>query len=155
MYHTHRSVASVIATAIGAEAKCAQGGNQLWEDRWGRVLDWIEKQHLPSGSGIDSGTRIDRARTTPDKVVLVTSFHHMNEHGMYDGWTDHVIFCRPAFDGITVSIGGRDRNGIKDYLHEVFWDALSAPCQRYNDTEHHWEYGWYFQDKWVAHNPWE
>lgn len=80
---------------------------------------------LPSGSGIDRGTIIDRERSRPDRIVLVCSFHHMNEHGYYDGWTDHEVIVRPSLAwGFTLRVTGRDRNGIKDYLHDVYMHAL-------------------------------
>jgi hypothetical protein len=52
----------------------------------------------------------------------------MNEHGMYDGWTRHAITIRPTFDGIDVRIGGRDRNGIKEYLADVYREWAHAEC---------------------------
>lgn len=79
---------------------------------------------LPSGSGLDRGTKIDLDRSRADRIVLIAPFHHMNEHGHYDGWTDHVIIVRPAFGGIQVDVRGRNRNGIKDYLAEVYHHAL-------------------------------
>lgn len=84
----------------------------------------------PSGSGIDSGTRLDRARSKPDRLVFVTAFHHMNDCGVYDGWTHHDVIVTPslAYD-FTVRVTGRDRNGIKDYLADVFqfWLGRSQP----------------------------
>lgn len=44
----------------------------------------------------------------------------MNDAGMYDGWTEHVITILPSFSGITISVSGSNRNDIKDYLAETF-----------------------------------
>ena len=50
----------------------------------------------------------------------------MNENGMYDGWTEHKIVITPdLLHGFNLSIGGRNRNEIKDYLHEVYSAALA------------------------------
>jgi hypothetical protein len=58
--------------------------------------------------------------------VFKTSFHHMNTHGYYDGWTDHIVTVRPdMMSGIRISITGKDRNQIKDYIHEVFYNWLT------------------------------
>ncbi len=78
---------------------------------------------LPSGSGIDRGTKLVSASAS--KIVLECSFHHMDEHGFYDGWTEHRITVRPTFSGLDVTISGRNRNDIKEYLHEVYSCALS------------------------------
>jgi hypothetical protein len=89
-------------------------------------LDRICAVYLPSGSGIDSGTQIDIAKSGADKLVFNTSFHHMDEWGSYDGWTDHVVTVKPSLAlYFTVSVSGRDRNDIKDYLAEVFHVALA------------------------------
>lgn len=88
---------------------------------------------LPSGSGIDSGTKLVSASDT--KIVLECSFHHMNDSGYYDGWTEHRITIRPTFDGMDVSISGRNRNDIKEYLHEVYSLALSERIVETIDPE--------------------
>lgn len=86
----------------------------------------IETNHLPSGSGIDNGTTICRESSTPDKVVLFTSYHHMNEGGYYDGWTQHKITVTPAFDRFHIKVGGKNRNDIKDHLWDTFFFSLDA-----------------------------
>lgn len=51
----------------------------------------------------------------------------MNENGFYDGWTEHTITVRADLaHGFKISISGRNRNEIKDYLHEVFSDCLET-----------------------------
>ncbi len=79
--------------------------------------------YLPSGSGFDNGTEIDE-RSTPSRLVLLTSFHHMDENGNYDGWTSHTVTVTPTFAGLDVRVSGRDRNNIKDYIADVFRAAL-------------------------------
>ncbi len=109
-----------IAQAMTARENCRKSGNTEWAQTWTARIDTIEAS-LPSGAGIDCGTTIDRERSKPDCIVLCASFHHMDEHGGYDGWTEHEIRLRPSFVyGVDVSVSGRDRNGIKDYLAEVY-----------------------------------
>jgi hypothetical protein len=73
----------------------------------------------PSGSGFDNGTQIDRDRS--DVLIFSTSFHHMDEAGGYDGWTEHTVRVKPSLAwGFDLTVSGRDRNGIKDYIADVF-----------------------------------
>jgi len=84
--------------------------------------DNIEKlqNFLPSGSGIDSGCKIDIENSGNKKVIITFSFHHLNENGYYDGWTDHKLTAIPTFNGIELKISGKDKNQVKDYLYELF-----------------------------------
>ena len=96
-------------------------------------LDWLEKEYLPSGSGFDAGTKIDREASGKNKIVLTTSFHHMNDAGYYDGWTEHKIIIRPDLEfGFTFTISGRDKRGIKDYIGDIFQNALSMEINHYS-----------------------
>ena len=110
----------LIASTVDAMTRCTDE----WKQKHNETLTTLE-DYLPSGSGIDSGTEIDRERSTGEKIVLYTEYHHMNETGMYDGWTDHTITVRPSLiHRIRLTISGRDRNEIKDYLHDVYYWAL-------------------------------
>lgn len=113
----------VIARAAQARKNCIKSSNEVWKIKWTEKLNEIEKL-LPSGSGIDTDTKIDLDKTTSEKIVLKVSYHHMGEDGGYDGWTDHELIITPSFDGFNIRITGRNRNEIKDYLHELFSDAL-------------------------------
>ncbi len=110
-----------IATALTARANCAEpNGSAEWYQRWEERLDSYDKL-LPSGAGFDAGSRIDRDRSDDTKFVIETSFHHMDEHGGYDGWTEHRISVKPnLLHDIVLTIDGRDRNDIKDYMAETF-----------------------------------
>jgi hypothetical protein len=55
----------------------------------------------------------------------------MNEGGMYDAWTEHTIRVRPSLSsGFTLTISGRDRNEIKEYLHELILASASERITR-------------------------
>lgn len=90
---------------------------------------------LPSGSGIDCGTKISLSDSKPGRLVLYVGFHHMDEHGSYDGWTYHQVIVTPCFGGIEVRVTGRNRNGIKAYLAEIYHHALT------NEVETRYENG--------------
>lgn len=113
-----------IASAIQARINCDKSGNLEWHGRWSDKLDALE-QELPSGAGFDAGSKILFDKCKPDRLVFSTSFHHMHESGMYDGWTEHEVWVTPAFVGkLEVVVKGRDRNGIKEYISDVFYAAL-------------------------------
>ena len=95
-------------------------------DNWSDLLDKLEKECLPSGSGFDAGTTIDRELSSPQKIVFHTSFHHMSEHGYYIKWTEHKVVVTPCFDGFDVVVKGRNYRDIKDYIEESFDYALNA-----------------------------
>lgn len=83
-------------------------------------IETLVKNFMPSGSGFDNGTWLDFDRSTPSKLVFITSFHHMNDAGMYDGWTEHNVTLVAAFDGMEMKVSGRNRNDIKDYIADCF-----------------------------------
>jgi hypothetical protein len=96
-----------------------------WQDRADDELANAMNQS-PSGSGIDNGTILDDT-SKPDKLVFSFGFHHMNEAGYYDGWTEHKAIVTPSLcDSFNLRITGRDRNQIKDYLYDVFSQWLEA-----------------------------
>ncbi len=67
-----------------------------------------------------------------------TAFHHMDENGCYDGWTEHTVTVTPSLiHEFTVKVSGRDRNEIKSYIAETFQHALSVvlePAQPISQT---------------------
>lgn len=113
-----------IANTIQARANCEASKNTEWFDKHSERLRQLTGL-LPSGSGIDSGTHLDLNRSHAEKLVLETSFHHLDEHGFYDGWTFHTVTVTPSFQGINIRISGRNRNMIKDYLYDTFHYALT------------------------------
>lgn len=96
-----------------------------WIAKHSDAIRSLIAQHMPSGSGFDNGTQIDFDSCHADRLVFTTSFHHMNDVGYYDGWTDHTITVTPSFiGGFNLRISGRNRNDIKEYIHQAFNGAL-------------------------------
>lgn len=120
----------LLAQIIQAYHRCIGTQNDEWAAKHRERLETLVHEHMPSGAGIDREVKLNLKESTEEKLVFYTSYHHMNEVGMYDGWTDHVIRVRPSLCyGIVLSISGRDRNDIKDYLHEVFHEALTKEIE--------------------------
>jgi hypothetical protein len=115
--------------------------HQEWFDRHEDTIERIVRDFLPHGSGVDNGVKFDFDHSTGEKLVLHTSFHHMDENGFYDGWTDHTVTVRPSLRfGFDLSVSGRNRNEIKDYLADcfsgdlgltVYWDTASERYVRH------------------------
>ncbi len=122
-----RYLYSESASLIQARLNCIASGNSDWKVRHEERIIGIVKNQLPSGSGIDSGTKLDLDKSHADKIVLHTAFHHMDEGGGYDGWTEHTITITPSLSGsFHLRISGRDRNSIKEYLADTYHYALMA-----------------------------
>jgi hypothetical protein len=124
----------LLAGAIGAYHRCKASGNTEWLNKHADAVERMCKDVLPSGSGIDSGCTIDLDECTEEKIVIHASFHHMNDGGMYDGWTEHTITARPSFIGqVDLTITGRNRNDIKDCLSETFHHVLTEQIEESYD----------------------
>lgn len=130
----------LIASTVDARHRCQETDNTEWYLRHSDTLQLIEREILPSGSGLDSGTKIDVDRSTRNRIVLWTAYHHMDEAGGYDGWTEHTITIRPdLLSGFTLTITGPNRNDIKEYLYQTFEAVLSADVIHAYDPTHEQE----------------
>jgi len=113
----------LIARAGDALRYATNSGNEEWRQVWEELLEQCEEL-LPSGSGFDAGTSIVEASSS--KIVLRTSYHHMSD-GYYDGWTDHTVTVIPNLvNGFDLKISGRNRNDVKEYIADVFYDVLRS-----------------------------
>lgn len=118
-----------LASRIVAAENCRASGNLDWQRKHEDAIARLAKEYLPSGSGFDSGSTID-ADSRAECIVIRTAYHHMHDSGMYDGWTEHTVRVRPSLlHDFCISISGRDRNGIKEYMRDVFADALHRIVQ--------------------------
>jgi hypothetical protein len=119
-----------IAQSFQAWQNCRppHDNNTLWEERHHTKILSLVNQYLPSGSGFDNGTKFDFDLSKSERLVFQTAFHFMNENGYYDGWEDYIIHVTPSLTSqIELRIIGKNRNDIKDYIHEVFYFALTEP----------------------------
>ena len=121
------TLAQEISRKISAIDNCIASNNTEWNLKHRQSLQALCLERLPSGSGFDSGTRINTDLSTPEKLVFNTSYHHMNDSGYYDGWTDHTVTVKASLAfGIDIAIYGQNRNDIKNYMHDLFRDALTT-----------------------------
>jgi hypothetical protein len=117
-----------ISWRIEARHNCQRANpvNTEWLARHTAEIDDLVREYLPSGSGLDNATMIDLDTSTANRIVLLADYHHMNDAGMYSGWTSHCIIVQPAFvHDVTVTVTGPNRNGVKDHIHELYAHALT------------------------------
>jgi hypothetical protein len=102
-----------------AQTTMHQEARERFEEKINAIM-----QTAPSGSGFDNGTTLESV--DDHKMVFSTGFHHMDDNGMYIGWTHHKVIVRPCFwSGFSVSVTGKDRRDIKDYIGGTFHHWLN------------------------------
>lgn len=92
-----------------------------------RIIAHLENNHLPGGSGFDRGCTVTSYDARAERLVIAAPFHHMDEHGSYDGWEDYVVTVRPSFgsDGIRIDVKG-GRKDQREYIGDAVGYALAA-----------------------------
>jgi hypothetical protein len=126
---------AALAQLVGAYQRCLSDKDQAeWAYRHKARIRELCDKHMPHDSGLDADRsgRLDLEHSTEERLVFWADFHHMDENGYYDGWTDYTVKVDPSLAfGFTLRITGRDRNDIKEYLHQVFNAALSEEVEMY------------------------
>jgi len=109
-----------IATALDVMLRNNPNHVEFWSTRLKSIM-----RDAPSGSGFDSGTQLSED-SKPDRLIFCVEYHHMNDNGFYDGWTQHKVIVKPSLmHGLDMRVTGRDRNMIKDYIADVFSEWLT------------------------------
>jgi hypothetical protein len=117
--------AQAISTLLQAIQNCQESGNKEWELQHNGSLARIMLS-APSGSGFDRGTQIDWDKSTPEKLVFQTAFHHTDDAGYYAEWSTHDVIVTPSFTGSIIRVSGRNVRGIKYYIEETFREWLDS-----------------------------
>ena len=120
------SVAHNISSLLLSIENCQRSGNTEWQHKHRMRIEAIMANYAPSGSGIDCGVKL-LPQSTPECLIFSADFHHMDESGSYDGWTEHCVKVTASLAfGLNIRVTGRDRNDIKSYLAEIFDDFLNT-----------------------------
>lgn len=120
-----RLYVEIARTVRAYENCCNSPGHAEWKLKHAARLQELVHEYMPSGSGLNNGTSLNFAKSDSERLVFETSFHHMNENGLYDGWTEHtVVVTASLMFGVNIRITGRNRNDIKEYLYALFQEAL-------------------------------
>ena len=130
-----RKVYDILNVAVSARNNLERGNfyNAEWASKWDDLIRHIEKNYLPYGSGFDSGTEVNEDECVCGlRLVLTFGYHHMDEHGYYDGWTSHKAIVIPYFDGIGVKVKGalpkkyrHSREYFGDTIHNALTNTIS------------------------------
>ena len=127
-----RKVYEILDAAVIARRNCSYpiAPKPTWENKWDDLIQYICKNHLPSGSGFDCGTTVvEDECVSGKKLVLKFDYHHMDEHGYYDGWSSHKVIVTPYFDGISVTVKGalpRKYRNDKEYFGDTLMHHLTS-----------------------------
>lgn len=118
-----------IAGLIQARKTCIETENYTWKENHENTLDEISKNLLPSGSGFDSGSKINIEASTSEKIIIDSGFHVMDEDGFYAEWLNLVITVKPSLQfGFLMTIKGipaKYKFQITDYVNDSFYEALN------------------------------
>jgi len=125
-----RKLYSALASAVGALATCrAKDSTSEWESRWADRIEYMCKEHLPHGSGVDCGVVLDLDKSRPDRLVFTLGFHNMDSNGMYDGWSHYTAILTPClqFDyKLRVTMSGKSRKYADiDYIRDLLDHSLN------------------------------
>lgn len=121
-----------IAQTFTAWQNCSNpiAPNGVWMEKHETRINELTREYLPSGSGFDSGTEFKFIASQPNKLVFKSAFHHMDEYGGYDGWSEFDVIVTPdlafGFNLRLRSTGkfARKYADTKEYILEVFQTAL-------------------------------
>jgi len=115
-----------LASRVTAMKSCERRGKQEWKSRHEAAITALVREYLPSGSGFDCGTTIDIDKSDGRRVLCFhTSFHRMNDCGMYVEWCDYTVKAvADLLCGFVVNARGRDINDLRVYVEESFRGAL-------------------------------
>lgn len=116
------TAASTLAICTRARRTC----NPDWSAAHQERIDHVLGKWLPHGSGFDQTPELAEDATKPGVVVLKVPYHHMNEHGFYDGWSVYTVRACATFDGHDVRVTG-GRKAEHDYIAEQYRHALFEP----------------------------
>lgn len=112
---------SKLANLFVAHENCVKSGNKEWENNHGEKLEEFVKNYLPHGSGFDNGTKFIWEESNQNKLVFSANFHHMDDNGMYCGWSEHKVIVTPdLLFGYNIKVTGQNKRDIKEYISGCF-----------------------------------
>lgn len=94
----------------------------LWRERLGNLI-----AQLPSESGFSAGTKF--VSLCESSMIFSTEFAHLDEGGSCVGWTNHFVYVGLRWSGLEISVTGPNRNDIKEYIKDVFAEALDSEVE--------------------------
>ena len=124
------TVLTQIARSFQAWQNCVELENEEWKARHQEKIEELCENRLPSGSGFDAGVLLDFDTSRTDRLVFVTSFHHMDDGGGYCGRSDHNVIVKPSLAfGYTLRVTGKNVDWIKPYIGDTFAEAFDQSAE--------------------------
>jgi hypothetical protein len=74
---TMRPLYRELASMVQARLNCIERNNTEWQDKHEERILKLVSDHMPSGSGIDNGTKIDLDASTGEKLVFHFGAGHL------------------------------------------------------------------------------
>jgi hypothetical protein len=116
-----------LGIAFNAYLNCSND-NHIWHEKWTDAINQIIDS-LPHGSGIDGKTEFNFNESRPDKLVIDSQYHCMNENGFYDGMYDFKLILKPDWQNFKMQIKSNLPKKYKDstieYLSDLFYHDLT------------------------------
>lgn len=120
-----------LSNLLIALVNCEKSDNTEWAEKHEAKIKSICENDLPNGSGFDSGTELLILESEANKLKLQANFHHMDDNGFYCGWSEHIITITPDLAcGFNIKVSGINKRGIKEYIADVFNEALNQECSK-------------------------
>jgi hypothetical protein len=115
-----------LGIAFNALLNCSNG-NTIWHEKWSDAITQIIDS-LPHCSGVDGKTEFNFNESKPDKLVIDSSYHCMNENGFYDGMYNFRVVLKPDWQNFKLEIKTNMPKKYKDstieYLTDLFFYDL-------------------------------
>ena len=104
--------------------------NEEYQKQLEDKLD-ILTNYLPSGSGFDDGSVVDVNKSNNNKIIIHSAYHHLDNNGFYDGWSNFSIIIKPdLMFGFTLTLIGNTTIrkyfdcDFRNYVIDIFSDTL-------------------------------
>jgi hypothetical protein len=120
-----------LVKTIDAYKRCVANGNEEWELIHKQTIDDIINS-LPHGSGIDGITTVNFDKCSDKMIWLNSSYHAMDEYGMYDRWIDFsIVITASLLFGFDLHVYGRfgKYSDAKDWIMDVFGQDFEKEVQ--------------------------
>jgi len=103
--------------AIYHGLRMSEASNDAIRERGEKLLETIESEYFPSGSGFDTGCTIKGDTTTDQSYEVAFEYYHMSGYGYYTGWTKWYIIVYPVFYfGFDMELESNDTLTYQDEL---------------------------------------
>ena len=118
-----------LSQVLAAYHNSIAANNTEWIANHSETIDRLCQTLMPSGSGFDAGTTLDVNRSSAEKLIFDSAYHHLDANGYYDGWSDLTITVKPSLQfEFNIKIAGlrrKNRHDMDDMM-DTFYEALNT-----------------------------